>query len=180
MTARASRARIEPYQGTPRGRLSCAPRHYAPDQIHWCCRTVRFSWNAQKAPLSAAATKRPLIVLSHGTGGGAATMAWLAETLASNGYIVAAVNNHGNTAAEPSYQLHGFMLWWERARDISVLIDRLVADPQSGAHIDRSRIGVAGFSLGGYTALAMVGEEVHRRVGTDALKFFDRTLQIER
>ena len=106
-------------------------------------------------------------------------MAWLAETLASNGYIVAAVNNHGNTAAEPSYQLHGFMLWWERARDISVLIDRLVADPQSGAHIDRSRIGVAGFSLGGYTALAMVGEEVHRRVGTDALKFFDRTFQRE-
>jgi len=52
-------------------------------------------WNARQAPLSAAATKRPLIVLSHGTGGGAAGMAWLAETLASNGYIVAAVNHHG-------------------------------------------------------------------------------------
>jgi dienelactone hydrolase len=38
--------------------------------------------------------KRPLVVLSHGTGGGAAGMAWLAETLASNGYIVAAVNHH--------------------------------------------------------------------------------------
>jgi predicted dienelactone hydrolase len=84
-------------------------------------------------------------------------MAWLAETLASNGYIVAAVNHHGNTAAEPSYQLQGFMLWWERARDISVLIDQLLADPQFGAHIDPSRIGVAGFSLGGYTALATVG-----------------------
>ena len=104
-----------------------------------------------------ATTKRPLIVLSHGTGGGAAGMAWLAETLASNGYIVAAVNHHGNTAAEPSYQLQGFMLWWERARDISVLIDKLLADPQFGAHIDPSRIGVAGFSLGGYTALATVG-----------------------
>ena len=32
-------------------------------------------WNAQKAPLSAATTKRALIVLSHGTGGGAAGMA---------------------------------------------------------------------------------------------------------
>jgi predicted dienelactone hydrolase len=113
--------------------------------------------NAQKAPLSAVTAKRPLIVLSHGTGGGAAGMAWLAETLASNGYIVAAVNHHGNTAAEPSYQLQGFMLWWERARDISVLIDKLLADPQFGAHIDPSRIGVAGFSLGGYTALATVG-----------------------
>jgi predicted dienelactone hydrolase len=67
------------------------------------------------------------------------------------------VNHHGNTAAEPSYQLQGFMLWWERARDNSVLIDKLLADPQFGAHIDPSRIGVAGFSLGGYTALATVG-----------------------
>ena len=84
-------------------------------------------------------------------------MAWLAETLASNGYIVAAVNHHGNTAAESSYQLQGFILWWERARDISVLIDKVLADPQFGTHIDPSRIGVAGFSLGGYTALATVG-----------------------
>jgi predicted dienelactone hydrolase len=49
------------------------------------------------------------------------------------------------------------MLWWDRARDISVLIDKLLADPQLGAHIDSSRIGVAGFSLGGYTSLATVG-----------------------
>src|SRR5256885_8472094 len=127
------RARIEPYQGTPRGRLSCAPRHYAPDQIHWCCRTVRFSWNAQKAPLSAAATKRPLIVLSHGTGGGAATMAWLAETLASNGYIVAAVNNHGNTAAETSYPVHRGKPGGGRAGGTSVPLRRFVGDPQAWA-----------------------------------------------
>ena len=126
-------------------------------ESEWRVGIFNAGWSAQKAPLSAAATKRPLIVLSHGTGGGAAALSWLAETLASSGYIVAAVNHHGNTAAEPSYQLQGFMLWWERARDISVLIDRLVADPQFGAHIDPSRIGVAGFSLGGYTALATVG-----------------------
>ena len=126
-------------------------------ESEWRVGIFNAGWNALKAPLSAAITKRPLIVLSHGTGGGAAGMAWLAETLASNGYIVAAVNHHGNTAAEPSYQLQGFMLWWERARDISVLIDKLLVDPQFGAHIDTSRIGVAGFSLGGYTALATVG-----------------------
>jgi predicted dienelactone hydrolase len=126
-------------------------------ESEWRVGIFNAGWNARKAPLSAAATKCPLIVLSHGTGGGAAAMAWLAETLASGGYIVAAVNHHGNTAAEPSYQLQGFMLWWERARDISVLIDKLLADPQFGGHIDPSRIGVAGFSLGGYTALATVG-----------------------
>ena len=126
-------------------------------ESEWRVAIFNAGWNARQAPLSAAATKRPLIVLSHGTGGGAAGMAWLAETLASNGYIVAAVNHHGNTAAEPSYQLQGFILVWERARDVSVLVDKLLADPQFGAHIDPSRIGVAGFSLGGYTALATVG-----------------------
>jgi predicted dienelactone hydrolase len=126
-------------------------------ESEWRVDIFNAGWNAQKAPLSPSPTKRPLIVLSHGTGGGAAGLAWLAEMLASNGYIVAAVNHHGNTAAEPSYQLQGFMLWWERARDISVLIDKLLADSQFAAHIDPSRIGVAGFSLGGYTALATVG-----------------------
>jgi len=46
---------------------------------------------------------------------------------------------------------------WERARDMSVLIDKLLADPQFGAShrpiSNRSRR----FSLGGYTALATVG-----------------------
>jgi len=76
-------------------------------ESEWRVGIFNAGWNAQKAPLSAATTKRPLIVLSHGTGGGAAGMAWLAETLASNGYIVAAVNHHGNTAAEPSYSFKG-------------------------------------------------------------------------
>ena len=76
-------------------------------ESEWRVGIFNAGWNARKAPLSAATAKRPLIVLSHGTGGGAAGMAWLAETLASNGYIVAAVNHHGNTAAEPSYQLQG-------------------------------------------------------------------------
>ncbi len=106
---------------------------------------------------SDAGDRLPLVVISHGTGGGAATLSWLAEALATNGYVVAAVNHHGNTAVEPAYRLEGFMLWWERARDLSVLIDRLLDDPDFGPHIDRSRIGVAGFSLGGYTALATVG-----------------------
>ena len=100
---------------------------------------------------------RPLVVLSHGTGGSAAQMSWLAESLAAAGFIVAAVNHHGNTAAEDAPSPHGFVLPWERARDVSVLIDRLLADPAVGPRIARDRIGAAGFSLGGYTALASAG-----------------------
>jgi predicted dienelactone hydrolase len=126
-------------------------------EVEWKVGIFNAGWSAQGAPLAAGAKKLPLVVISHGTGGAAAAISWLAEALASNGYIVAAVNHHGNTAAEPSYQPQGFILWWERARDISVLIDKLLADPRFGPHIDPSRIGAAGFSLGGYTVLATVG-----------------------
>ena len=126
-------------------------------EAEWKVSIFNAGWTAQGAPLAASSKKLPLVVLSHGTGAAASSISWLAETLASNGYIVAAVNHHGNTTAEPSYQPQGFILWWERARDISVLIDKLLADPRFGPHIDPSRIGVAGFSLGGYTALATVG-----------------------
>lgn len=36
------------------------------------------------------------------------------------GYVVAAVNHHGNTSREP-YLPHGFLLWWERAKDLTAV-----------------------------------------------------------
>ncbi|MCH2172861.1 alpha/beta fold hydrolase [Myxococcota bacterium] len=108
------------------------------------------------ADLSERSSRYPLIVLSHGTGGAVAQLAWLAEGLASGGYIVAAVNHHGNTAIEEKTP-HGFFLWWERATDLSRLIDLLIADEVLGPHIDPKRIGAAGFSLGGYTVLELAG-----------------------
>jgi len=46
---------------------------------------------APEAKLASSPGKFPLIVLSHGTGGSALVMAWLATALASHGYTVAAV-----------------------------------------------------------------------------------------
>lgn len=89
-------------------------------------------------------------------------LAWLGETLTANGYIVAAVNHHGNTGAEPTQPLQGTLVWWDRPQDLSVLIDRLLADPKLGPRIDASRIGVAGSSIGGYTALASLGARLSR------------------
>ena len=98
----------------------------------------------------------PFIAVSHGTGGSAQMMAWLARDLASRGYIVAAVNHPGNNALE-DYTAEGFLLWWERARDLSTVIDSMLSDRQFGSVIDRARVGAAGFSLGGYTVLALAG-----------------------
>jgi predicted dienelactone hydrolase len=99
----------------------------------------------------------PLIVMSHGTGGSAVMMMWLGTYLAANGYIVAAVNHHGNTAAEKEPAPQGFLLYWERASDLKVVIDALLRDQEFRGRIDPRRIGAAGFSLGGYTSIAAAG-----------------------
>jgi predicted dienelactone hydrolase len=107
---------------------------------------------AADGKIAAIPGKLPLIVISHGTGGSALSMAWLGEALARQGYIAAAVNHPGNNAAEP-YTVEGFALRWERAHDLSEVITGMLADPEFGSHIDSKRIGAAGFSLGGYTAI---------------------------
>jgi predicted dienelactone hydrolase len=98
----------------------------------------------------------PLIVLSHGTGGSAQIMAWLARGLASHRYIVAAINHPGNNSLD-KYTAEGFLLWWERARDLSTVIDLVLRDRELGTAVDRRRIGAAGFSLGGYTMFVIAG-----------------------
>jgi predicted dienelactone hydrolase len=98
----------------------------------------------------------PLIALSHGTGGSAQIMAWLARALASRGYVVAAVNHPGNNALE-AYTAEGFLLWWERARDLTTMIDLLLQDRDFARTIDPRRIGAVGFSLGGYTVIEIAG-----------------------
>ena len=125
-------------------------------ESEWGVDVFRFGRNALDARFSDT-EKRPLIILSHGTGGSAAQLSWLAEGLVARGFVVAAVNHHGNTAAEAKRWPHGFVLPAERARDLSVLIDRLVADEDLSSHIDTARIGAAGFSIGGYTVLASSG-----------------------
>jgi predicted dienelactone hydrolase len=116
---------------------------------------------AAEAKMVASPARFPLILLSHGTGGTTQSLAWFATALASRGYIVAGVNHPGNNAMEP-YTVQGFMLWWERAKDLSTVLDDTLADPNFGPHIDRRRIGAAGFSLGGYTMIELVGGKTSR------------------
>ena len=108
----------------------------------------------------------PLILLSHGTGGSAQQLAWLGTALARAGFIAAAVDHPGNNAVT-GYTMEGFTLWWERATDLSEVLDGLLADPELAPHIDKDRVGAAGFSLGGYTVLELAGAR------TDIAAFFD-------
>lgn len=99
--------------------------------------------------------KLPLIMLSHGNGGGRLTLEWLAQGLAESGFIVAAVDHWGNTYENPIPI--EFLKPWERPLDISFALTALLADPAVGPIIDRDRIGAIGFSYGGYTVLALAG-----------------------
>jgi len=111
---------------------------------------------APKAPLSAGTDRYPVVLISHGTGGSASGLGWLASSLAEQGYVVLGVDHHGNTGVE-AYRPEGFLCWWERARDLTVLLDRLSEDGAFAGRLDLTDVSAAGFSLGGYTALAMAG-----------------------
>ena len=101
----------------------------------------RLGRSAVDAPVAPLGPKHPLVLLSHGTGGSAAMLAWLGEALARAGYMVAGINHHGNTATEDLPTPEGFMLWWERAVDLSRVLDRVLDDSKFGPLIDHSRIG---------------------------------------
>ncbi|MFC8455013.1 alpha/beta hydrolase family protein [Kitasatospora sp. NPDC057223] len=101
----------------------------------------------------AAADPPPLLLLSHGTGGSARDLAWLAEALAGAGFLVAGVDHHGNNWVD-GYLPEGFAFSWERPRDLGFLLEKLRQERAVGP------VGAIGFSLGGYTAAATVGARI--------------------
>jgi len=102
--------------------------------------------------------RHPLVLLSHGHAGSSLGHHPLAVSLANAGYIVAAVEHAGDSYRDQS----GFgteRVLYGRAWQVSSLLDALLADTRFGALIDPERIGVAGFSAGGYTSLLLLGAE---------------------
>jgi predicted dienelactone hydrolase len=104
----------------------------------------------------AAGPRRPLIVLSRGSGAIASGLAWLGTALAGHGFIAVSVNHPGNNASE-DYTVEAFSLWRLRAVDLSAVISAVLDDRTFGSRIDPALIGVAGHSLGGYTVIAVAG-----------------------
>lgn len=102
----------------------------------------------------------PVVLLSHGSGGNAVALGWLASELARRGFIVAAVNHPGTTSGDSDpYQTVEI---WQRPADLRALLDRLTHTAPLGLLPDLSRVAVVGFSLGGHTALALSGAQVSK------------------
>ena len=87
-------------------------------------------------------------------------MAWFAEFLASHGYIVAALNHYRANTYDSTIAYLANKLW-QRPRDVALSISFLLNDPVWGKSIDADRIGVAGHSQGGFTALWVGGARVN-------------------
>jgi predicted dienelactone hydrolase len=113
------------------------------------------------APPSLDAGRRPLIVFSHGRGSNGLLYAWFAQYLAERGFIVAALNHYRANSYDATIAYLSSKLW-QRPVDVRLAISFLVTDAQWGPMIDPDRIGVAGHSQGGFTALWAGGAEVSR------------------
>lgn len=115
--------------------------------------------------------KLPLVMLSHGFGGDRMSLEWIAKKFAEKGFFVASVSHWGNTHDNliPQKSLE----FPERPKDISFVLSKLLENPAFKDSIDRKKIGALGFSIGGYTVLALAGAEM----SYDALADFSKTEQ---
>ncbi len=124
---------------------------------------------SRDAPLIFSEKKHPLIILSHGNGGDRFNLSWLAEILATNGYIVASMDHYGNTWNNKIPK--SYAQPWERPKDISFVISEMLAHSLFQNHIDEAKIGFAGYSLGGATGMWIAGGQLSD-ISFDAIKEF--------
>jgi predicted dienelactone hydrolase len=105
---------------------------------------------------------KALILLSHGISGTETGHSVLAQALARNGYLVAALRHPGDNWQDRSLMEKGPERYFdERPRQASRVIDAILADPAWKARIATDslgpRVGAFGHSAGGYTVLALAG-----------------------
>jgi predicted dienelactone hydrolase len=111
----------------------------------------------EKCPISGGGL--PLIVISHGRGGDFLGHHDTAEALADAGFVVVAINHPGDTVRDMS-RTDDPSIFINRPIDIKQTIDFMLHAWPDAARIDADRIGVFGFSRGGYTGLVTIGAEL--------------------
>ena len=98
----------------------------------------------------------PLALISHGTGGNRFNQFHIAEFLARNGYFVASIEHPGDRTFDTG-DFGTAKNLYNRPRDISFVIDMLLADDALAPHVDAQRIVAIGHSAGGFTAIVAAG-----------------------
>ncbi|MEJ5977929.1 dienelactone hydrolase family protein [Novosphingobium sp. PS1R-30] len=101
---------------------------------------------------------RPLVVISHGTGGGKTGHADTAVALAQAGFVVVALTHTGDNFRDLGAVGRGVHLD-QRPRHVMRTLDYMLGRWSQRTTIDPERIGMFGFSAGGFTALVLGGAE---------------------
>jgi predicted dienelactone hydrolase len=139
------------------------------------------------------ADKCPVIVFSHGAGGSHHYLLPLARFWASHGYVCL-LPTHGDSVMlrgggdfdrprlrRASDPLTDWKTWQDRPRDVSFLLDSLaeLEDRVSAlkGKMEAARIGVAGHSLGAYTAQLAAGATIDLPGGEKGRSFADARIR---
>jgi predicted dienelactone hydrolase len=99
--------------------------------------------------------RRPLIAISHGNWGTRYSQGWLALKLVNAGYVVVSASHPGTLADDQT--VAGRFRLWDRAADLSFVLDRILNDPKWAPLIDGRRIGFVGHSFGGWAGVSLAG-----------------------
>ncbi len=105
----------------------------------------------------------PLILMSHGYGGWSEYLSNLGEALAAKGYVVASIDHQDMPFDSTRTFLVSFgNVLIDRARDQREVLSAIIkqaGENKTGvtADVDVNRIGLIGYSMGGYGALATAG-----------------------
>ena len=98
----------------------------------------------------------PLVLISHGTGGSDASHYDTALALAGEGFVVAALTHTGDNYMDQSYIGNRKDLT-DRPRQVSVVLNYMLTTWIQHERVDAGRVGMFGFSLGGFTTLVESG-----------------------
>lgn len=116
----------------------------------------------------------PLIVFSHGMAGHRRQSTFFCTHLASHGYLVVSPDHGGNTIADlvalvlrvraeggqPDIEQLLESYVFDRPRDVEAVLDALASGALSSpTGYDKTRVGVAGHSFGGFTALVSAARD---------------------
>ncbi|MFY7854673.1 MAG: alpha/beta hydrolase family protein [Rubrivivax sp.] len=128
---------------------------YATDAAETPQRRGPFAFSAAPDASPRTTDPRPVVLISHGSGGNAWTFVDLARHLVQAGFVVAVPQHAGDNHTSQSDV--GPPSWRQRPRELSATLDALAADPAWSTRVDVQRAGVFGMSAGGHTALVMAG-----------------------
>ena len=107
---------------------------------------------------SVSGTALPLILISHGTAGSSASHYDTALALADAGFVVAALTHTGDNYMDQSYAGNRKDLT-DRPRQVIVVLNYMLTTWPYHDRLDQARVGMFGFSLGGFTTIVVSGGE---------------------